>query len=386
MSVLTPAACDPGYPTVMQVGMSERIRFAWSWIVRAVREAGHERYVALQVLRCTLAAVVAWLLVAEIFHFQQAFLAPYVAVFLVEATVLRSVQQAVVQLGAVVAGLLVAVVVTRLVESTTAAIGVAVAVGCVVGRWRRFGSSGIWVAITALLVIATGTTDSPVLLGERLVETMIGAAVGVAVTALVFPPVYTAGKEGAELTAELRDLLRDMAAGCREGTADGHHGWVQRARGIDSFVRRAFDESRWAHESARLNPRPAAARAGERARRWDRTLDDLSSVSSAVEELAHALGPVLDDDTSPPRGPGADTELHRARATVASMLDALAGMIEEVGEGHEVDPEGLCRRNLTDLAQLATASSDTLLTARLGAVLHTARRIVAAMRLEVEDA
>src|SRR5690606_11817142 len=118
------------------------------------------------------------------------------------------------------------------------------------GRWRRFGASGIWVAITALLVIATGASDSPILLGERLAETMIGAAIGVAVTALVFPPVYSAGKEAGELTGELRDLLRDMASGCREGSS-GVRDWVQRARGIDSLVQRAFDESRWAHESAR---------------------------------------------------------------------------------------------------------------------------------------
>ncbi|AYA26080.1 Fusaric acid resistance protein-like [Rhodococcus rhodochrous J3] len=357
----------------MQVGVLERGRFVGSWIVRAVREAGHERYVALQAFRSTLAAVVAWLVVTEVFHFQQAFLAPYVAVFLVEATLVRSLQQAVVQVGAVVTGLLVAVVVTRLVESTTAAIGMAVAVGYFAGRWRRFGASGIWVAITALLVIATGASDSPILLGERLAETMIGAAIGVAVTALVFPPVYSAGKEAGELTGELRDLLRDMASGCREGSS-GVRDWVQRARGIDSLVQRAFDESRWAHESARMNPRPAAARAGEWARRWDRTLDDLSSVSSAVEELAHALDPVLGDEIA---------ESDRVRTTIAATLDALAELIDAVGAGREVDPDGACRSNLTELERFATESDDLALTARLGAVLHTARRIVAAMGLEV---
>ncbi|MFF3180442.1 FUSC family protein [Rhodococcus pyridinivorans] len=359
----------------MQVGVLERGRFVGSWIVRAVREAGHERYVALEAFRSTLAAVVAWLVVTEVFHFQQAFLAPYVAVFLVEATLVRSLQQAVVQVGAVVAGLLVAVVVTRLVESTTAAIGIAVAIGYFAGRWRRFGASGIWVAITALLVIATGASDSPILLGERLAETAIGAAIGVAVTALVFPPVYSAGKEARELTGELRDLLRDMASGCREGSS-GVRDWVQRARGIDSLVQRAFEESRWAHESARMNPRAAAARAGEWARRWDRTLDDLSSVSSAVEELAHALDPVLGDDV-------AEADRRRLRTGIAAMLDALAEMVDAVGAGREVDPDGTCRSNLTELERFATESDDLVLTARLGAVLHTARRIVAAMGLEV---
>lgn len=359
----------------MQVGVRERIGVVGAWLVRAARESGHERYVALQGLRSTLAAVVAWLVVAEVFHFQQAFLAPYVAVFLVEATVLRSLHQAAVQVGAVVAGLLVAVVVTRLVESTTAAIGTAVAVGYVVGRWRRFGSSGIWVAITALLVIAAGTTDSPVLLGERLLETMIGAGVGVAVTALVFPPVYAAGKEGAALTGELRDLLQDMADGCREGGSD-RRGWVQRARGIDGLVQRAFDESRWTHESVRLNPRPSAVHAGEYARRWDRTLEDLSAVPSAVEELAHALDPVLGDDPT-------ENDRNEVRSAVAAVLDCLAEATDAVEHGREIDPEGSCRCSLAELERLTTASDDLVLTARLGAVLHTAHRIVGALGPEV---
>lgn len=363
-----------GYPTSMSWGVLDRVRFTGTWVSRAVRVAGHERHVALQGVRCTIAAVVAWLVVAEWFHFQQGFLAPYVAVFLVEATVLRSVQQAAVQLGAVVAGLLLAVVVTRLTGSSTVAIGLAVALGYVIGQWRRFGSSGIWVAITALLVIATGASDSPVLLGERLLETMIGVAVGVAVTALIFPPVYSAGEEAAELMTELRDLLRDMATGCRDGRSGDQGVWVRRARGIDRMLQRAYDESRWAHESIRLNPRPAASRIGARVRRWDRTVDNLSSVSSAVEELAHALEPIVDDlpdtDLSEP-----DSE--RIRRTVGSVLDALATMVDAESRGEPADPE--CRRQLSELELVLREGRSPEVTARLGAVLHTSRRMVAAL-------
>lgn len=353
------------------MGVVERFRFAGSWVSRAVRVPGHERYVALQGVRSTIAAVLAWLVVAEWFHFQQGFLAPYVAVFLVEATVLRSLQQAAVQLGAVIAGLLLAVVVTRLVDSSTVAIGLAVALGYAVGQWRRFGSSGIWVAITALLVIATGASDSPIMLGERLIETLIGAAIGVAVTAVVFPPVYSAGEEGAALMTELRDLLRDMASGCREASEGDQGGWVRRARGIDRMLQRAREESRWAHESVRLNPRPSAARVGDRARRWDHTVDGLSSVSSAVEELGHALEPVL----------GEVPDGQTARSAVAAVLDALAEMVDAVGRGEAPDPDGACRRVLVDLERVAAETADVETTARIGAVLHTARRIVAALEV-----
>lgn len=340
------------------------------WITRAVRAPGHERHVALQGLRCTLAAVIAWLIVARWFSFEQGFLAPYVAVFLVEVTVLRSVQQAAVQVGAVLTGLLVAVGVSELVDSTTVAIGGAVAVGYAVGQWRRFGASGIWVAITALLVIATGMTDSPVLLGERLLETIIGAAVGVAVTMVVFPPVYSTETDTTVLTGEVRDLLRDMADGCRTGNTERQPEWIRRARGIGRLLQRARDEAGWARESARLNPRPAAARIGARARRWDRTLDDLSSVSSAVEELAHGLGPLAHRTVS-----------GMLREAVSDSLDTLADGVDRLEHDEKVDTSD-CHRAVDRLEARTSATSHTQIVAALGVVLHTERRIVRALEMD----
>ncbi|MEE2034968.1 FUSC family protein [Rhodococcus chondri] len=357
----------------------DRIRDTATWVDRVFRFRGHERYVALQVVRCTVAAVVAWLITAEWLQFQQAFLAPYVAVFLVEATVLRSLRQAAIQVGAVVAGVLLAVAVTRLVTSSTVAIGVSVAVGYLLGRWSRFESNGIWVAITALLVIATGATGSPVLLGERLVETAIGAVVGVLVTAIVFPPVYPAGAETAALTAELRDLLRDMSSGCCGVTAaeHGRDSWVQRARGIDRLLHRAVDESRWAHESARFNPRPSAAHTREQAHRSDRTVDRLWYVSSSVESLAYAVETMTDDEGEP-------AELReRPRQAIGDLIAALADLVEHLGDDADDatgEADRLCERRLAELESVAAESTDPRVTAQLGAVLHPARRIIGAVR------
>lgn len=354
-----------------------RGNFVVTWVARAVQVPGHERYVALQAARSTLAAVVAWLVVSQWFHFEQAFLAPYVAVFLVEATVIRSARQAVVQVGAVVAGLLLAVVVTRIVASSTVAIGIAVAVGYLIGQWRRFGNNGIWVAITALLVIATGATGSPVLLGERLLETAIGAVIGVAVTALVLPPVYPAGDEATALTRELRDLLREMAEGCRDTASDVRDGWVRRARGIDRLLHRALDESRWAHESVRFNPRPAAAHIRRSAPRWDRTVDDLSYVSSAIEALAHAVEPVAVGEW--PRGQQDSCGQQCPRGAVADLLDALADLVDHIGDDAHKEAGRVCEQRVDELERAGEASGDMAVAARLGAVQHTARRILAAV-------
>ncbi|NGP07933.1 hypothetical protein G6038_21095, partial [Rhodococcus sp. 14C212] len=197
----------------MLSALTDRVRYSASWTVRAARERGHERHVATQAVKASVAAMLAWLVAAEWLALPQAYLAPYVAVFLVETTVFRSVRQAVVQMGIVLSGVLLAAAAISLVPGRTLSIGVVVLVGWFVGRWRVFGSNGIWVAITALFVIATGVAGDPVMLGDRLIETAIGAACGLVVTAALFPPVYPVGDELGVLIREARALLCDMAAG-----------------------------------------------------------------------------------------------------------------------------------------------------------------------------
>ncbi len=59
-----------------------------------------------------------------------------------------------------------------------------------------------------MLVISYGTATETVLLGDRLLETALGAAIGAAVNALIFPPLY--GERLASATGRLASSLADL--------------------------------------------------------------------------------------------------------------------------------------------------------------------------------
>ncbi|CCW12028.1 aromatic acid exporter family protein [Rhodococcus aetherivorans] len=363
--------------------ITEWVRFPATWTARAVRVRGHERYVAAQALKSALAAVLAWLVAAEWLTLPQAFLAPYVAVFLVETTVFRSLRQAVVQIGTVVAGVLLAATAEWLVPGQTAAIGVVVLVGWFVGRWRRFGSNGIWVAITALLVIATGAAGSPVMLGERLLETAIGAACGLVVTAALFPPVYPVGDELGVLAREARSLLCDMAAGLGDEAGPGPGGWVRRTGEIDRMMDRAAESSQWARESVRLNPRPIAARVRDQASASDDVLDRLWYAVPALRELARVAEAASDGVL--------DRADDAARCSVPALLTALAELVDRIGDA-AADPArfaepvrfdeacGECADRLAELQRSAAGSADPRVAAVLGSFWHPAHRFLTAVQ------
>lgn len=129
------------------------------------------------------AAAAAWILATELLSMSQPFLAPYAAVFLIEVTISRSLRSAAEQIATVTAGVLVAALVVCIVGQPSVALAVSVFVGALVGRWSKFGTSGIWIPVTALLMVTYGSASDPVALVDRIVELAVGAAVGVAVNA-----------------------------------------------------------------------------------------------------------------------------------------------------------------------------------------------------------
>ncbi len=254
-------------------------------------EAGG-RTVVLQAAKAAVAAMLAWTVASAVLRLPQPFLAPYAAVFLVESTVYRSLRSALQQVGAVLAGVLLAAGVIGVLPSPAVAMGVVVLVGFVLGRWHRFGSSGVWVGVTALLLVGYGTAGHSVLLVDRLLETVLGSVIGFAVNALVFPPVYGRDPDTSSgaLAGELGELLRDMAAALRaDGITESSWELVARSRNLETMVRQAEESDDWAVESARLNFRRAATRTAESTARWRLLLAAMRSAWPQVQELAETV-------------------------------------------------------------------------------------------------
>ncbi|GAB3987507.1 hypothetical protein GCM10029978_106590 [Actinoallomurus acanthiterrae] len=223
----------------------------------AVRGSGRERDIAIQSLKATAAALLAWVIAALWLEAPLAYLAPWVALVMVHATVYRSVVKAVQQLVAVVVGLLGATGGYVLLGDRTLTLALVLVVTVPLAYWREFGDQGIYGATTAMLVLTSGDPSLHQLF-SRLLETGLGTVVGVTVNALVLPPVHLRDARRAidSVAGELAEVLEGAAAALRETwDADAANECLRRAGRTSTRVEEAWAAIRWGHESLRLNPR-----------------------------------------------------------------------------------------------------------------------------------
>ncbi|MFC9282455.1 aromatic acid exporter family protein [Streptomyces collinus] len=225
---------------------------------RAWAEPGRERDLAVQALKAALAAWVAWAVSGWWLHAPVAFVAPWVAVVLVESTVYRSIARGLQQLAAIAVGTVVATAVGLLLRDTMTAMALVMPAVMLLGHWRRLGSQGIYAATGALFVL----TNGPVALSTsaaRLGEGLFGALVGIAVNALIRPPVYLRDTRAVlrDATDEAQDILRAVADGLAEGRWDAEEAgaWHERALRLRRLVEQAYASLERSRESLRVNLR-----------------------------------------------------------------------------------------------------------------------------------
>ncbi len=331
------------------------------WFARALRVPGRERRILVQTAKATLAATAAWLLATLVLKLPQPFLAPYAAIFLVEATVYRSLRGWLQQVGSVATGVLLAAVAGQLIPSQAVALAVVVFVGLLAGNWRRFGDSGVWVGVTGMLLISYGTARDPVLLGDRLLETALGAAIGVAVNTLIFPPLY--GERVATATGRLAKALAGLLESLSDLVRDDEPGEVDdllaRAQDTRSQVLAAEEAVGLTREGRMLNLRRGRPTSGAH---HERPLRTLVALWPAVAQLIAAVRTTAEaGDRHPFEYPWAD-----ARDTLADLVHLLAGAVQAVAVvGEPVDLDG-CRALLEELEERLVTADEDGVPARLG--------------------
>ncbi|MGW2034333.1 FUSC family protein [Streptomyces spinosus] len=227
------------------------VRRAWAGPCR-------ERDLAVQAAKAALAAWVAWAVAGWWLRAPVAFVAPWVAVVLVESTVYRSIAHGLQQLAAIAAGTVAATAVGLLMHSTVAAMAVVLPLVMLLGQWRRLGSQGIYAATGALFVLTNGSV-AVATSAARLGEALFGAVVGIAVNALVRPPLYLRDTRAVlrDATEEAHDILRDVADGLAASRWDAEEAdaWHQRALRLHGLVEEARSAVEWSRESLRVNLR-----------------------------------------------------------------------------------------------------------------------------------
>ena len=263
-------------------------------------------------IKTTLAAVLAYLLALWLLGGQPPpLLAPLTALLVAQLTIFETVKSSVERVGSVVAGVLVAVLLSKVFGRTWWSLGITILAALVIGLLLRLGEHTLEVPISAMLVLAVAGTAAL----DRVAETLIGAATGVVVSFLLRPPMYvqSAGDAIGQLAADMAELLSSMGAELTDGwSGEQARAWEDRARELDRPLHAARVALARGEESLRLNPRQRRVREGASSLRAAlATLEhsavqvrgitlDLADLAEAVEssgqaepELLVALGALL---------------------------------------------------------------------------------------------
>jgi hypothetical protein len=231
-------------------GPLEAARRAWA-------VPGRERDLAVQALKAAFAAWLAWAVAGWWLEAPMAFVAPWVAIVLVESTVYRSVAHGLQQLAAIAFGTAAATAGALVLGGAMAAMALVLPATVLLGNWRQLGSQGVYAATGALFVL-TGGTVSVMTSAARIAEAAFGAAVGIAVNALIRPPVYLRSADAAlqDVAGEAHGILECVADGLRAGAWDAERAnqWHDRALRLGRLVDQARSAIGWSRESLRANP------------------------------------------------------------------------------------------------------------------------------------
>jgi uncharacterized membrane protein YgaE (UPF0421/DUF939 family) len=241
-----------------------------------------------QLVKTVLAALLAWVIAAQVFGLVQPFLAPWAALLTVHATVSRTLARGAQQVAAAVLGVLVAWAAGSTLGINVVSLGLVLLATMVAGTSRALRAQSTTAAATALMVLLTGYIHSDSMMLARLVDTAIGIGVGLLVNLLVWPPLRdrSAARRVDIIDDRVGDLLTDMAGELEQGDVEA---WVDRTRELDHDIDDARALVRQARESGRLNLRRRAAPRVRATESFDALLGRLEQAVAELRSMARTI-------------------------------------------------------------------------------------------------
>jgi len=214
------------------------------------------RPIAMRTSRLTVAAVLSYVVARAVFDTPQPLTGPLTALLVVQATLFSTLTTGIRRVLSVVAGVLVAVVLSSVVGLTWWSLAGAIAAAIVVGQLLRLGDHLLEVPISAMLVLSVSSAE--VAGYARVAETLVGAGVGVLVNVVLPPNLRTRSAASsvqrvADHAGELLDRVADELP--QGATAEQARGWLADFRGLGRYVEDADRALQTASDSRRLNPR-----------------------------------------------------------------------------------------------------------------------------------
>jgi uncharacterized membrane protein YgaE (UPF0421/DUF939 family) len=299
------------------------------------------RLVLCRACRLTVPAVLAYVVAHLVFPHSQPLTGPLTALLVVQVSLFATLTTGLERVLAVVCGVVLAVLVSSMVDLTWWSLGAVVALAIVVGQVLRLGEHLLEVPISAMLVLGVSSAESAA--ASRIGETLVGAGVGVLANVLYPPPVQTRGAgqavEGvADRTGEVLDRVADeLPHASRERAAD----WLEDVRRLGHDVVRADRALEEAGDSRRLNPRAvgttdalpmlrrdldALEHSAVALRQLFRTVND--GVPAPVPEQRRGEQQRAEHAEAPATALAYDTEV---RSVFAMLLRDLAGAVRAFG-------------------------------------------------------
>ncbi|MFI5809022.1 aromatic acid exporter family protein [Streptomyces sp. NPDC051561] len=239
----------------------QRVR---AWLGRALRSSGHERNTLLMIGKSTLAATLAWWIAHDLMGATSPAFAPFSAVLIMNATVYRSVWQALRYTLAVATGVAVQAGLGFLIGPELFVFPLVAVIALAIGQWPALGEQRSQVATAAFFAfstysLASASGDQAVQLAQIVLLVVIGCGLGLAVNLCIAPPLrYRSAEQGIQvLGGEVEALLDDMAEGLRDGdvTSERTQGWMAAGERAQRSVGQARAGLNTAEDSLPLNPR-----------------------------------------------------------------------------------------------------------------------------------
>jgi hypothetical protein len=233
--------------------------------------------------RLTVPAVLAYVVAHLLFPHAQPLTGPLTALLVVQVSLFATLTTGLERVLAVVSGVVLAVLVSSVVDLTWWSLGGVIALAIVIGQMLRLGDHLLEVPISAMLIL--GVTSAETAAVSRIAETLVGAGVGVLFTVLYPPPVQTrtAGEAVEAVAACTGEVLDRVADELPHASTERAGDWLEDVRRLNHHIVRADRAVEEAGDSRRLNPRAAGTTDALPLLRHD--LDALEHSAVALRQL-----------------------------------------------------------------------------------------------------
>ncbi|NAZ84982.1 FUSC family protein [Kineococcus indalonis] len=312
--------------------------------------------------RLSTAGVLAYLLTLAVTDGPVDLTGALTALLVIQTSAHASARMALVRVGAVLTGVLVAVALSTWSGLTWWSLGLAIAASLLLASALRLGQQALETPISAMLVLAVGGQE--IAAETRVVTTLVGAGVGVVFTVLLPPPVPTrravagVGSVAAEQAECLLAASTSMSS--EPITREQVAGWLARARRTAATAEDAAEAIRTVKDVRRLNARSIGSADVEPALRTG--LEALDHSALAVRSLFVVMLAEAPQRSTPDDGYGEEVRQAFAvvLAEVAGCLRAFGELVQAETVGAEAEVERTLAQSLEEAREARAILTELL--------------------------